>query len=111
MSGQTVSLNDLVVSAGQTLSNALLSGRDFRDADSLTIFGPGGLAETATVQVGPDEDTAGSWFALSRNGVDVTIGAGEAVTIELPSFRRLRLSLNVAAAATRTFGVNKGFWA
>lgn len=111
MSGQVVVLDDLVVASGQTASNSLLAGRDYRDADSITLFGPAVLAEVATVQVGPDEDTGGVWSALSRGGADVTVAAGKAVTIELPSFRRVRINLGGAAAADRTFGVNKGFWA
>lgn len=111
MSGQVVSLTDLVVSNGQTLSNALIASRDFRDADSLTLFAPGTLPETATVQVGYDEDTAGTWYPLFRSGADVALPAGKAITIELPSFRRLRISLSGAAGADRTIRITKGFWA
>ena len=111
MSGQIVTLDDLVVANGQTNSNALVASQHFRDADSITVFGPGTLPETATVQVGDDENLGGTWYNLFRSGADVIIPAGKAITMELPSFRRLRISLSGAAGGTRTFKTNKGFWA
>jgi len=114
-------LPDLVVQSGQTISNILLAtgaptapnmvttGDGFRDADSITIFAPDTLPETATVNV--DSAEAGvNMDPLQRGGADVTIAAGKAVTIELLSIKALEIVLSGAAGATRTFKVVKNVW-
>lgn len=110
MSSWIQAIASLVVANGATASNVLRAGRDFRDADSLTLFGPNGLAEVATVQVSyEDSDNPTAWFALSRGGADVTVAANKAITVELPSFLAVRILLGGAAGAERTFRVNKAF--
>lgn len=111
MSSHVVPLDDIVVASGQTASNVLTARTHYRDADSITFFGPATLPETATLQSSDTEDGSSGWFNVSRGGVDVTIPAGKAVTLELPSFRAIRVLLSGAAGATRTFKVNKGFFA
>lgn len=119
MSRHDVPLADLVVPNGQTVSNALLAyeaptapnmstgGGGFRDADAITIEAPAVLAEVATVQVA-EKEVGGTFDNLQRNGADVTIAAGKAITIGDISFKAIQISLGVAAAATRTFKVTKG---
>lgn len=113
-------LPDLVIPSGQTDSNVLLatgrptapamatSGDGFRDADSITISAPDTLPETVTVHVDTDE-SAVNFNPLFR-GADVTIGAGKAVTIDLISFRALKLVAGAGVAAERRFEVNKAVW-
>lgn len=114
-------LPDLVVQSAATDSNVLLAtgapiapemattGDGFRDADAITIFAPDTLPEVATVHVDSAE-TAVNFNPLQRGGADVTIAAGKAVTIELISFKALKIVLGGAAGATRTFKVNKSVW-
>lgn len=114
-------LPDLVIASAGTDSNILLSagaptapnmattGDGFRDADSITIFAPDTLPETVTVHVDSAE-SAVNFNPLQRGGADVVIAAGKAVTIELISFKALRLISGVGTAATRTFKVIKGVW-
>jgi hypothetical protein len=101
-----------VIASGQTESNAFLASRDFRDADSITIWGPDTLPESVTVHVADNEAPAASdYAALSRGGADVTIPANKAITVELPSFRAMKLVAGAAVGAERRFKVNKGFFA
>lgn len=110
MSGQIVSMGTLSIAAGQTDSAALLATRDFREADSISIFAPAVLPETVTLQGAPNESpAAGDWMTVSRGGADVSVPAGKVVTIELPSFKALRLHAGGAVAAQRDFPMNKGF--
>lgn len=102
--------SNILLSAGApTAPNMVTTGDGFRDADSITIFAPDTLPETATVHVDSAE-SAVNFDPLQRAGVDVAIGAGKAVTIELISFKALKIVLSVGAAATRTFKVVKGVW-
>lgn len=104
-------LPDFVIANAATESGVLrdyLDGDGFRDADSITIHAPDVLAETVTVQVA---DVAGGNFnPLSRGGADVTIPAGKSVTIELLSWKAMKLVAGVAVAAARTFKVTKSVW-
>lgn len=118
MSRHNTPLPDLVVANAATLSNVLTErgyptapnmatdGFGFRDGDNITIEAPAVLAEVATVQVA-ELESGGTFDALVRGGADVTIAAGKAVSIELLSFKALRISLGGAAAAQRTFKVTK----
>ncbi len=118
MSRHNTPLPDLVVANGQVLSNVLTErgyptapnmttdGFGYRDADSVTIEAPAVLAEVATLQVA-ELESGGTFDNLVRGGADVTIAAGKAVTVELLSFKAMRISLGGAAAAQRTFKVTK----
>lgn len=115
-------LPDLVIPNGTALSNVLTAtgaptapnmatdGAGFRDADSISIAAPATLPEATTVQVSMDESGAEGWHNLVRGGADVTIAAGKAVTVELISFKAIRLSAGGNVAAQRTFKVTKGVW-
>ncbi len=121
MSQHTFPLPDLVVANAATDSNVLLergaptapnmatTGDGFRDSDSITIHAPDTLPETATVHVDSAE-VAVNFNPLQRGGADVTIPVGKSVTIDLISFKALKIVLSVAAGAQRTFKVTKGVW-
>lgn len=121
MSQHQMALPDLVVEAAATTSNDLkaedrdattgvASGSGFRDADSITIHAPDTLTEVATVHVA-EAETGGNFNALQRPaGTDVVIGVGDSVTIDGISFKALRIVLDGAAGATRTFKVTKSVW-
>lgn len=122
MSQHVFALPDLVIPNTQTDSNVLYAagaptapnmattGDGFRDADSITIWGPDTLPETVTVHVDSTEPQATNFNPLSRGGSDVTIPAGKAFTIELISFKALKLVAGVGVAAQRTFKVTKTVW-
>lgn len=121
MSLHVFDLPDLVIANGQTDSNILTAsgaptapnmastGFGYRDADSITIFGDDTLPETVTVHTS-NLESGGDFDPLSRGGVDVTIPAGKSITIELLSFKALKLVAGVAVAGARTFKVNKNVW-
>ena len=111
MSSHTVPIDAFVVANGQTASNILVARTQYRDADSFTVFGPAVLAETATLQVSDTEDGSSGWTNYQEGGADVTFAAGKARKIEDPSWRAMRISLSVGAAAQRTFPINKTFFA
>lgn len=122
MSLHVIAMPDLVIPNTQTDSNILYaagaptapnmatSGEGFRDADSITIYAPDVLAETVTVQVDSTEPVATNFNPLSRGGADVTIPAGKAITLELLSFKALKLVAGVGVAGTKTFKVTKSVW-
>jgi hypothetical protein len=121
MSLHVIALPDLVIPNAGTDSNILLAhglptapnmattGDGFRDADSITIFAPDTLPETVTVQVDSSE-TAVNFNPLFRGAADVTVPAGKAITIELLSFKALKVVAGAGVAAQRTFKVNKNVW-
>lgn len=110
MSSHIVALTTLTIPNGQQNSNELYL-TDYRDADSLTIFGPAVLPEVVTVQIAPNKSpVAADWADLQRPiGTDLAISAGNATTIELPSFSAIRVRAGAAVAADRVFPVNKAF--
>lgn len=121
MSLHHFSLPDLVIPNGQTESNVLLAhglvvgsmvttGDGFRDADSITIHPPDTLPETVTVHVDSSEPGATNFSPLQRGGVDVTVPAGKATTVELISFKAMKLVASGATGGIRTFKVNKAVW-
>lgn len=110
MSGHVAKLDDLVVLAGQTGSNVLVARTSYRDAITLAVYGPNGLAETATVQGSDTEDGSSGWFNIQSNGADLTVGANKVAEVD-PVYKAIRILLGGAAAAQRTFAVTKQFWA
>lgn len=121
MSLHQFSLPDLVIPNGQTESNVLLSaglqagsmvttGDGYRDADSIGINAPDTLPETVTVHVDTSEPGATNFNPLFRGGADVTVPAGKHTTIDLISFKALKLVAGAAVGAERRFRVNKSVW-
>jgi hypothetical protein len=117
MSQHMFPLEDLVIASGQTESNVLIAegaivagvhdGTGYRDADSITIFAPDTLPESTALHVA--EAVGGNFNALFRGGADVTIPAAKAITVELISWKAMKL-VAAAVAAERRFKVNKGVW-
>lgn len=104
-------LPDFVIAITTTDSGVLrdyLDGDGFRDADSITIHAPDTLPETVTVHV--SDSPTGNFNPLSRGGADVTVPVGKSITIELLSWKAMKLVAGVAVAAARTFKVTKGVW-
>lgn len=112
MSRFIVPLADVIVANGATDSAAVVANSDngFRDADALTFFAPTTLPETATLQVAQTvTPSAGDWVTLNDGTNDFGVAAAKARTLLGPTFLAFRIHLSVAAAAQRTFRVNKGF--
>lgn len=121
MSKHTMPLPDLVIANGQTDSNVLKShgvptapdmattGDGFRDADTITINAPDTLPEAVVVHVDSAESTV-NFNPLMRDGGQVLLSPGEAVTIDGLSFKALKLVATPAVAGTRTFKVTKEVW-
>ena len=105
MSKYICDLPNLTIANAGTTSGAI---GGFADARALMIYAPAALTGTVTVQVEPT-DTGTSWVDYGSGGSDVTIAAGNAVTIEPISFRQLRLSSSGAEGAERVFTVTKAF--
>jgi hypothetical protein len=84
------------------------SGDGYRDADSITVFSPDTLPETVTLHVADVE--GGNFNPLSRGGADVTFAAGKASTLELISWKAMKLVASGAVGAERRFKVNKSVW-
>lgn len=99
----------LTIANGQTLSNEL-KGTEGRVAlgalSDATIYAPGTLPETVTVQVAPtDTPAGGDYLALQVAGADVTVPAAKAKQIAsgLGGAKALRLSAGGAVGADRIF--------
>lgn len=110
MGGFVANLPDVTIASGQTDSNAI-GGMD--DAEALTIYAPGTLTGTITIQVAPDRQVSegGSavttWYTKQSGGADITIPAGKSVTLTDIGFRQLRLHSTSAEGANRTFKLTK----
>lgn len=103
----TVPVTNLVIANGATASNEL-GIEHVADAESLTIFAPGTLPETVKIQVADNSSpVSADWRDLDQGAGDVTVGAGQAISIDFTAFRKLRLLANGAVAAERVFNVNK----
>ena len=99
----SIDLGDLLIDVSEDNDNS--NSMDFtgwRSAcRSVTIFGPGTLTSTITVQVSQDGT---NWRDLQSAGADITIPADGAVVIQTTGFKYLRVS-GTNEAADRTFKV------
>lgn len=77
------------------------------DATSVTVQAPSSLTGTVTLKASTDGGT--TYSDLGSGGSDVTIGAGNAVTITQVNFNALKVTSGSAEAGTRTFRVSKAF--
>ena len=117
MSYHTIALPDLVIANGATDSNILYAQPHFRDADTIKLYGPTVMPETVTVYVSPvgseaSPPAAGDWRVLvNDSGANVTVPAGKAISIDLPSYGAIKLVASGAVAAARTIAATKGMWA
>lgn len=92
----------LTIPSGQTASNAVVIGGWLR---ACSIFAPGTLPETVTVQIEPT--ATGTDFKTLRSGAaDVEVPAGKAVIIMEGVYKQIRLLAGGAVAADRVFSVN-----
>lgn len=98
-------LTDLVIASGTDESN-VLDRAEFKWADGFIIGAPGTLTGTITIEVSLDGGS--TYHTLQSAGSDVAIGAGDAVTIDMKAWDKLRLASSGNEGATRTFKV-KGF--
>ena len=98
-------LPSMVIANGGTVSGTITSY--LGDARSITITAPSALTGTVTIQGSVDGGT--TYVDVGSGGSDVTIGAGNAVTITDPAFNAIRLSSSIAEGAERTFLVGKTF--
>ena len=122
MSLHIIAMPDMVIANGATDSNIAYAagsptapnmattGDGFRDADSITIYAPDTLPETVTIHVDSSEPAATNFDPLQRGGADVTVPAGKAVTLDLISFKAMKLVSGVGTGGIRTFKVTKAVW-
>jgi hypothetical protein len=104
MSRFFANLPNLVIANGATaVTTAITKGLD--DARAITIQAPSALTGTITVQISTDAGT--TWSDLTSGGSDVTIAAGNSLTITDPCFNALRVASGSAEGAERTFLVAK----
>lgn len=98
-------LGSITILSGATESDAI-GFQNLRHLGGLTIVGPDTLPEVVTVEVTYQDDrntSVGAWSRLQTDNIDITIAAGEAVTISPIVFNGLRLSAGAAVAADREF--------
>lgn len=93
----------LVISTGQTISNAL-GINHLRWLSSLTILPPAALTGTITIEVTNKRNPESTdWVTLQSAGSDINPAAGKAVTLTDVPFIGLRLKSNAAEVASREF--------
>ena len=106
MSLHQADMPNLVIASGQTdTTTAITTSLD--DAESITITAPAALTGTVTIKGSTDGGT--SYVDVGSAGSDVTIGAGNAVTISPFTFNALKVTSGSAEGAERTFTVQKSF--
>lgn len=105
-------LKSCVITSGQTDGSAV---EGFEDAEAVSIWAPGSLTGTITIQVSPDRppDAGGvaaaskTWGTLQSGGADITIGASKVLTLTDITFRALRMISGSAEGGDRTFKITK----
>lgn len=110
--GFIAKMADCVISSGGTTGSQV---EGFDDAEAVSIWAPGTLTGTITIQASPDvpEDVGGptaanaTWGTMQSGGTDITIAASKVLTITDITFRRLRMISGSAEGADRTFKITK----
>ena len=105
MSRFYANLPNLVIALTESVSGTITAS--LTDAAALTITAPSALTGTVTLQGSLDGGT--TWADIGSGGSDVTIGAGNGVTVSPFPYNGLRLSSSTTEAAARTFLVGKSF--
>lgn len=106
MSLYQANLPNLVIAQNATATTTPITAQ-LSDAEAVMIFAPSALTGTVTVQV--SSDGGSTYVDLGSGGSDVTIGAGNAVTISPVGFNALRVTSGSSETAERTFTVTKQF--
>lgn len=106
MSLWTANLPNLVIASSATDTTTAITA-SLEDAESVTIVAPSALTGTVTIKGSVDGGT--TYVDVGSGGTDVTIGAGNAVTLSPFTFNALKVTSGSAEAAERTFTVLKQF--
>ena len=106
MSLHHANLPSLVIANGATATTTPITV-SLDDAEAVTIAAPAALTGTVTVRGSVDGGT--TYVDVTSGGTDVTIAAGNAVTLEPFTFNALRVTSGSAEGAERTFTVIKSF--
>jgi hypothetical protein len=104
MSYFQANMSNLVIANGQTDTTTPIT-KYLGDAHSLTITGPSALTGTVTVKISTDGGS--NYVDAGSAGSDITIGAGNAVTISPVTFNAVKVTSGSAEGAERTFTVLK----
>ena len=104
MSLHSANLPDLVIANGATDTTTPITAY-LDDAHAVTVVAPSAL--TGTVSIKGSLDGGTTWVDIGSGGADVTIGAGNAVTISPFVFNGLKVTSGSAEGAARTFVVRK----
>lgn len=106
MSRHFANLGTLVIANGQTDTTTPIT-KYLDDAHSVTIVAPSTLTGTVTIRGSIDGGT--TYADIGSGGSDVTIGAGNSVTISPCPFNAIKVTSGSAEGAERTFTVAKEF--
>lgn len=106
MSLWTANLPNLVIANGATDTTTAITA-SLEDAEAVTIAAPSALTGTVTIKGSVNGGT--TYVDVGSGGSDVTIGAGNAVTISPFTFNALKVTSGSTEAAERTFTVLKQF--
>jgi hypothetical protein len=106
MSKFHANLPDLVIANGATTTTTPITA-NLDDAEAIMITGPAALTGTVTVNVSSDGGT--TYGDAGSGGSDITVGAGNTVTISPVPFNALKVTSGSAEGAARTFKVAKIF--
>ena len=104
MSLYFANLPNLVIASGATDTTTPIT-KYLEDANGVTITAPATLTGTVTIKGSVDGGT--SYADVGSGGSDVTIGAGNAVTITPFVFNALKVTSGSTEAGDRTFKVGK----
>lgn len=106
MSLHQANLGTLVIANGATDTTTPITAY-LSDAEAVTIAAPSTLTGTVTIKGSVDGGT--TYVDVGSAGSDVTIGAGNTVTISPFTFNALKVTSGSAEGGERTFTVLKSF--
>lgn len=104
MSKHTVNLPNLVIANTATDSTTPIT-QHLDDAYAVMITAPAALTGTVTVRTSSDNGV--TYGDHGSGGTDITVGAGNTVTLTDIAFNALKVTSSLAEGAERTFKVSK----
>jgi hypothetical protein len=103
MAMHTMGHPNMIIASGSSVSNTI---KDFDDAYGLTVYSPGTLTDTITVEVEPSSSGT-SFVTLQSGGIDVTLPALKATVLNPVPFKQMRVRSCSLEGQSDTFRVNK----
>ena len=106
MSRHLANLPNLVIANGATAATTPITAY-LDDAKTITLVAPATLTGTVTIRGSVDGGV--TYVDAGSGGSDITIGAGNAVTLTDPAFNAISVLSSIAEGAERIFQVIKSF--